>query len=67
MFRFPIYPYRSEGFDQDMTSYALVKSFPADDARSRQFPAWQPKEAFYRLGEVFSRLANSPNNRTFAP
>lgn len=59
VFRFPVYPYRTEGCDQDMTSYALVKSFPANDARSRQFPSWQPKEAFYRLGKVFTRLANN--------
>lgn len=57
VFRYPIYPYRKEGLDQDMISYSLVKSFPADDARSRQFPCWRPKEAFYRLGMVYSKMS----------
>ncbi len=59
VFRFPIYPYREKGCDQDMTSYALVKSFPAEDDRSQQFPSWQPKEAFLRLGKVFANLADA--------
>lgn len=56
VFRYPIYPYREKGCDKDMTSYSLVKSFAEDDARSRQFPSWQPKEAFFRLGKVFSQI-----------
>ncbi len=39
-----------------MTSYALVKSFPATDARSQRLPAWEPKRAFFRLGEVYNAM-----------
>lgn len=58
VFSYPIYPYSEQGVDLDMTSYALVKSFKESDPRSRMMPAWQPKEAFFRLGEVYTRLAN---------
>lgn len=42
--------------DYDMTSYALVRSFPATDARSQRLPAWEPKRAFFRLGEVYNAM-----------
>ncbi len=56
VFRYPIYPYSDSGIDKDMVSYALVKSFAPDDARSRLMPSWQPKEAFYRLGALFAKF-----------
>ena len=49
-------PYRSTGFDQDMTAYSLVKTYPADNGRSRLMPPWEPKEAFYRLAEIYREL-----------
>ena len=55
VFSYPIYPYSETGIDYDMTSYALVKSFPSTDPRSKQIPAWEPKKAFYRVGEIFSK------------
>lgn len=59
VFRYPIFPYRTSGCDQDMVSYALVKSFPTDHNRSNATPCWEPKEAFFRLGTVFTRLKNA--------
>ncbi len=56
VFRYPIYPYSETGLDRDMVSYSLVKSFSTEDARSKIMPSWQPKEAFYRLGTIFSKL-----------
>lgn len=58
VFAYPIYPYRKTGLDQDLVSYALVKSFPENDVRNTMLPAWEPKEAFYRLGEAYSRMQN---------
>ncbi len=58
VFRYPIYPYKEDGIDKDMVSYSLVKSFEKDDARSKIMPPWQPKEAFFRLGAVFTKLAD---------
>lgn len=56
VFSFPIMPYRPGGLDQDMTSYAIVKTYPADSGRGRMMPPWEPKEAFYRLAEVYRGL-----------
>lgn len=56
VFSYPIYPYSADGIDYDMTSYALVKSLPATDARSQRLPAWEPKRAFFRLGEVYNAI-----------
>lgn len=56
VFSFPIMPYRPGGLDQDMTSYAIVKTYPADSDRGRMMPPWEPKEAFYRLAEVYRGL-----------
>lgn len=58
VFSYPIYPYSDTGIDYDMISYALVKSFPEGSEQSRMMPAWQPKEAFFRLGSVYTRLAD---------
>ena len=56
VFSYPIYPYSKTGVDYDMTSYALVKSFPSTDARNKKIPSWEPKEAFYRVGEIFGKI-----------
>jgi len=58
VFAYPLYPYCKHGVDLDMTSYALVKTFCDTAPRSHAFPAWEPKEAFFRLGEIYTRLAN---------
>ncbi len=57
-FSFPIAPYREQGLDSDLTAYPIVKSFPKDDPRSLQMPPWEPKEAFYRVGQVYSEFEN---------
>ena len=59
VFKFPVYPYRDNGADLDMTSYALVKSFAPDDSRSLIFPGWVPKLAFYQVGISYSELADA--------
>ncbi len=59
VFAFPIMPHSEEiGKDMDMTSFALVKSYPKHDPRSENLPNWAPKEAFYRLSKVYAKLAN---------
>ncbi len=55
-FSFPIAPYRENGFDQDMTAYPIVKTYPSDHPRARMMPPWEPKEAFYRLADIYRRL-----------
>lgn len=55
-FAFPVSPHREHGYDADLTAYPIVMSFPADDVRSRLLPAWEPKQAFYRLGAVYREL-----------
>lgn len=56
LFSYPIYPYREKGLDLDMTAYAIVKTYAKEHSRSRMLPPWEPKEAFYRLAEVYRRL-----------
>lgn len=56
VFSYPIYPCDENGIDLDMTSYALVKSFPADDRRTRGIPSWRPKQAFFRLGALYNSM-----------
>lgn len=63
VFSYPIYPYTPGGIDYDMISYALVKSFPAGDPHWQRTPAWIPKEAFYRLGSVYTKMENRDPNR----
>lgn len=60
VFKFPIYPYKENGTELDKISYSLVKSFAVEDPRSKLMPAWEPKEAFYRLGALFSKLDRQP-------
>lgn len=60
VFSFPIMPYSEEkGKDMDMTSYSLVKSFPKQDSHSQKIPNWEPKEAYKRLAEIYSKIAKS--------
>ena len=56
VFSYPIYPYSKTGVDYDRVAYSLVKSFPSTDARNKQIPSWEPKEAFYRVGEIFGKI-----------
>lgn len=56
VFSFPTYPTGEGAKDLDMASFALVKTFPADDARSRSMPPWAPKEAFQRLAGLFAAM-----------
>ncbi|MBS2100933.1 hypothetical protein [Carboxylicivirga linearis] len=60
VFAFPIMPFSEEkGKDMDMTSYSLVKSFSKQDSRSQKIPNWEPKEAYKRLSEVYSRMSKT--------
>lgn len=56
VFSFPIMPYRETGFDADMTSYSLVKTYPQIDVRSKNIPSWSPKESFYRVADAYRQL-----------
>jgi hypothetical protein len=58
VFAFPIM-YYSEFVDLDMTSFSLVKSFRKEDPRSQKIPSWEPKEAYKRLAEVYSKMAKT--------
>lgn len=55
-FSFPISPFRQIGFDADLTSYAIVASFPPESHQSKLIPSWVPKEAFYRLGKIYRNI-----------
>jgi hypothetical protein len=57
VFAFPVWPDGGEGRDYDMTSYALVKSFPAGDPRTRKMPGWEAKEAYLRLAKIYGEMA----------
>lgn len=59
LFSFPVSPHREQGYDADLTAYPIVMSFPTDDPRSRRIPAWEPKQAFYRLGSIYRQLETS--------
>ncbi len=60
VFAFPIFPHSEEiGKDMDMTSYALVKSYPKHDPRSKNIPSWEPKEAYHRLAKVYGEMTDS--------
>lgn len=64
VFSYPVYPFGKDGIDYDMISYALVKSFPAGDSHWDNIPSWTPKEAFYRLGLLYSAMADDlPNGK----
>lgn len=56
VFAFPTFPYDENGFDFDLASFSLVKSFPKQDKRSKEIPSWQKKEAFVRLAKVYSEM-----------
>lgn len=58
VFSYLIYPYSDTGIDYDMVSYALVKSFPEGSPQSKMIPAWQPKQAFFRLGSLYTSIAD---------
>jgi len=53
VFSFPTYPTGEGARDLDMMSFALVKTFPKDDPRSRMMPPWVEKEAFQRVAEFY--------------
>ena len=56
LFSYPIYPYRENGLDLDMTAYAIVKTYAKEHPRSQIMPPWEPKEAFYRLAEIYRQM-----------
>ncbi|MTV37188.1 hypothetical protein GM676_06290 [Duganella radicis] len=56
VFSFPLYTHGSGAKDLDMVSYALVKTYPKDDPRSRQIPPWAPKESFARVAGFYKQF-----------
>lgn len=52
----PAMPTGEGAFDHDLANFALVKTFPGGDPRSREMPPWAPTLGYRRLGEVFARL-----------
>ncbi|TDC80499.1 hypothetical protein [Streptomyces hainanensis] len=59
VFSFPTYPLGEGPNDLDMVNFAIVKTYPAQDSRSRQMPPWEPKESFHRVAEGLARIAVS--------
>lgn len=55
-YSFPLYPYDKDGIDMDMISYAIVKSYPEGDPHRLSIPSWTPKEAFFRLGKIYTEM-----------
>ncbi len=56
VFSFPTYRHGEGARDLDMMNFALVKTFPEDDPRSKQMPPWAPKEAFHRVADFFQKM-----------
>ena len=56
VFSFPVYPHGPGAKDLDLVSYALVKTYPKDDPRSRQMPPWAPKESFARVAGFYKQF-----------
>jgi hypothetical protein len=59
VFSFPSSPLGEGARDMDMMCFSLVKTFPADDLRSKAMPPWAPKESYKRVADAFGRLAQS--------
>ncbi|PWF24051.1 hypothetical protein DD235_06960 [Corticimicrobacter populi] len=57
VFSFPTFPHGEGARDFDMMSFSLVKTYPKDHEKGQAMPPWEPKEAFYRIAEVYRRLA----------
>ncbi|MER8072101.1 hypothetical protein ABTZ59_27755 [Streptomyces sp. NPDC094034] len=45
--------------DLDRANFALVKTYPEDDPRSKAMPPWEPKEAFHRVADFYRREAEA--------
>lgn len=56
-FSFPLYPTGVGARDLDLVSYAIVKTFPQGDPRSKAMPPWAPKESFHRLAGLYRQMA----------
>ncbi len=56
VFAFPAFPYDENGVDLDMTSFALVRSYPKHDPRAKKVPSWEKKEAFHRLADLYRQM-----------
>lgn len=57
VFSFPTLRIGAGARDHDLASFALVKTFPDEDAKPKELPPWAPKEVFSRLGKVYGELA----------
>lgn len=57
LFYYPICPYYEKGVNSDTFAYAIVASYPEEDPRSQQIPSWFPKEAFYKLADIYGHLS----------
>lgn len=56
VFAAPFLPKGEGPNDMDMVSYSIVKTLPATDPRSKQLNRWEPKESYYRVGQVWGEL-----------
>lgn len=59
VFSFPSLRAGKGNKDLDMMGFSLVKTFPADDPRSKTMPPWAPKEAFHRLATVYEHTTSA--------
>jgi hypothetical protein len=57
VFSFPTLRFGEGAKDLDMVSFSLVKTFPEDDARSKEMPPWAPKEAFRVVADFNQQYA----------
>jgi hypothetical protein len=56
VFSFPTFRTGEGANDLDRVSFALVKTFPDQDPRSKAMPPWAPKESFRRVADVYRRM-----------
>lgn len=55
-FAAPFYTHGEGAKDIDLVSFGLVKTYPDDDARSKEMPPWAPKESFHRVASLFAQM-----------
>lgn len=58
VFSFPTFPHGEGARDFDMMSFSLVKTYPKDHEKGQAMPPWEPKEAFYRIANVYRGLSS---------
>ncbi|SOE52091.1 hypothetical protein ODI_R3915 [Orrella dioscoreae] len=56
VFSFPTYRHDVGAKDMDMMSFSLVKTYPDEHPKGQQMPPWEPKEAFYRIANIYQAM-----------